>query len=365
MALSPGDKPDYGPIVRRDLIEHLPKLQGAPLGVFMYLVLLADHKTFRITVSVSDVAEGTGYSPTTVKAALRFLSEAEEGYIVNEGSNNPWNPNTYFIPKYSHRGPKSNPRKRKGNYKNSGSESVPRQVADSGTDIDPPEDTMVGQKMAHDSGQPSGQPSGSDIDPPIIDNECTNVRMSEGETRARAREDTPSPDFKYPAGWRPTDETRDSVDDLLHQIEGVLGVWPFTSKQIGNGEADVIREELAAILRLLTVEEVAEIVRREMEARVKETKGADRPVNLKWYMRAIKDIFFDRDRQLAEEERSREEAKKQREQRTDDGPIPIGDLIQEELTEEDKAKMKERFREVREKMAGAGQATEAGKKRRR
>jgi hypothetical protein len=40
-------------------------------------------------------------------------------------------------------------------------------------------------------------------------------------------------------------------------------------------------------------------------------------------------------------------------------------LIQEELTEEDKAKMKERFREVREKMAGAGQATEAGKKRRR
>ncbi len=170
---------------------------------------------------------------------------------------------------------------------------------------------------------------------------------------------------QYPAGWEPTAETRDNVEDLLHRIEGILGVWPLSSKQIGNGEANVIREELAAILRLLTVEEVAEIVRREMEARVKDTKGADRPVNLKWYMRPIKDAFFARDRQLAEEERSREEAKKQRGQRTDDGPVQIGDLIEEELTEEDRAKMKERFKEVRAKMAGAGQATEVGKKRRR
>ena len=345
MALSPGDKPDYGPIVRRDLIEHLPKLQGAPLGVFMYLVLLADHKTFRITVSVSDVAEGTGYSPTTVKTALRFLSEAEEGYIVNEGSNNPWNPNTYFIPKYSHRGPKSNPRKRKGNYKNSGSESVPRQGADSGTDIDPPEDTIVGQKMAHDSGQPSGQPSGSDIDPPIIDNECTN------DQKYGEKKKDPLADIVYPAGWEPTEEGREKVNGLLHEIEALLGVWPISSRQHGNGEADVMKEELAAILRLLSADEVVEIVRREMEARVAETKGADRPVNLKFYMRAIKDAFYARDRQLEDEERRRDEERKRKRRDPADEPISIGKMLEKELSPEERAA---KFREIKERIAKAG-----------
>ena len=344
---------DYGPIVRRGLIEHLPKLQGAPLSVYMYLILSADHKSFRVTVSVKDISEGTGYSPTSVKAALRLLQEAEEKYIMNEGSNNPWLPNTYFIPKLSLRGPKINPRKRKGNYKHSGPDIDPLTGMVSGQDTDPREGGIVGQILTHDSGQPSGQPSGSDIDPPQYRSlESMNERMYEGETRAHAREeDPPSPDFKYPAGWRPTDETRDSVDGLLHQIESIFGVWPFNSKQIGNGEAAVVREELAAILRLLSADEVMEIVRREMEARVAETKGADRPVNLKFYMRAIKDAFYARDRQLEDEERRRDEERKRRRRDPADEPVPIGKVLEKELSPEERAA---KFREIKERIAKAG-----------
>jgi hypothetical protein len=178
-----------------------------------------------------------------------------------------------------------------------------------------------------------------------------SLNLIPDSSRARARETPPSPDFNYPAGWEPTEETRDSVDDLLHQIEGVLGVWPFTSKQIGNGEADVIREELAAILRLLTVEEVAEIVRREMEAKVKETKGADRPVNLKFYMRAIKDAFYARDRQLEDEERRRDEERKRKRRDPADEPISIGKMLEKELSPEERAA---KFREIKERIAKAG-----------
>lgn len=170
-------------------------------------------------------------------------------------------------------------------------------------------------------------------------------------------EDSPStcpgttPPPKHPAGWEPTPETRDAVNGLLHKIESIFGVWPFSSKQIGNGEAAVVKEELAAILRLLSADEVVEIVRREMEARVVETKGVDRPVNLKWYMPFIKDAFFARDRQQEEADRRRDEEKKRRKRDPADDPVPIADLIEDELTEEDRAKLKERFAEVKQKIA--------------
>jgi len=178
----------------------------------------------------------------------------------------------------------------------------------------------------------------------------------EGEESARAREEDPPPpiDPKYPGGWEPTEESRDAVNNLLHKIESLFGVWPFNSKQMGNGEAEVIKAELAAILRLLSVDEVSEIVKGKMGEREKETKGADRPINIKWYMGVIKDAFYARDRQLEDEERRRDEERKRRRRDPADEPVPIADLIEEELSEEDKAKLKERFAGVREKIAKSG-----------
>lgn len=181
------------------------------------------------------------------------------------------------------------------------------------------------------------------------------VIEKKGGERARAREENPpSPDFKYPAGWKPTEESRDKVDGLLHKIESIFGVWPFNSKQIGNGEAAVVREELAAILRLLTADEVVEIVRREMEARVRETKGADRPVNLKFYMRAIKYAFYARDRQLEDEERRRDEEKKRKRRDPADEPVSIGKVLEKELSPEERAARAAKFREIKERIAKAG-----------
>ena len=145
---------DCGPILRRGLVEHLPALKGAPLSVFVYLALEADHKSFRITKSADQIATATGYSLRAVKDALRFLTETpagkEHGYITKEDPTNPWQASTYFIPKLSLGGAKI----------------IPLDKPRSSADIAP---LPVVQKVAH-GGAVSGAVSGANIAPPNIDN---------------------------------------------------------------------------------------------------------------------------------------------------------------------------------------------------
>lgn len=181
-----------------------------------------------------------------------------------------------------------------------------------------------------------------------------DTEAEEERARARAREeDLPPPEkFPPPAGWEPTDRSREVVA-FLHSLEGLFGMWPFSPKQIGSGEADNITEELAAVLRLLSAEEALEIVKRELDARVAKTKGVDRPTNLKWYMKAIKDAFYARDRAQEEAERERNEEKKLRKRELHDEPVPIAELVERELSPEE---IKERFKSVRERIAKGKEA---------
>ena len=114
-------------------------------------------------------------------------------------------------------------------------------------------------------------------------------------------------------------------------------------------------EELAAIMRLLSVDEIVEIVQREMEARAKETKGADRPRSLKWYMRFIKDSFYERDRQMEESERRRDEKKQARARASPGEPVSFASVVEEladqEMTDEERERVVERIRAVREKIS--------------
>ncbi|MDY6796981.1 MAG: hypothetical protein SWK76_17115 [Actinomycetota bacterium] len=410
---------DYGPILRRGLIDHLAKLQGAPLAVFIYIVLIADRKTFRASCSVREISEATGYSETWVKSALKFLSVSEDPeelpYIVNEGRTNPWQPTRYFVPKLSFARTPQEPKKKPGPIKGSGQVSDPLRDGDSGQVSDPLKDGIVGNSVDHGgqvsdpleapglsdsgqvsdpleapglsdsgqvsdpleddegarSGQPSGQPCGQVSDPLRIniDSESTKDRIGEGDP---IREGTcigsspPPPASHNPPGsedthfgYVATNRSRKRATELVTKVEELFAVYPFSNRQIGNGEAEKTKEELAAILRLLSVDEALEVVRERYAQRLKETKGVDRPTNLVWYMPALKDAFFKRDREKEDEERKRDEEKRRRRRESEEEPRAIADLVEEALSPEEKeaarARAAGKFREIKEMIKAKGE----------
>jgi len=238
------DLKDYGPILRRGLIEHLPKLQGAPLSVFIYLMLMADRRDFRTQASVEDIAEKTGYSTRTVKHAIRFLAECKEAYIIIEEPNNPWIPRTYYIPKLRLSGAKSTPRRREGSYKHSGAKSTPLDDLNSGEENTP----RGGQKVPHCSGEPSGElsgepsgePRGAKSTPPIIDSECPNDRMTE---RAKER-----------------------ALQFFQLLESITAVWPVKHDMSGDsGKYTHTINRVCLVMDNLSQAEIERICRQDFE----------------------------------------------------------------------------------------------------
>lgn len=119
--------------------------------------------------------------------------------------------------------------------------------------------------------------------------------------------------------------------------------------------------ELESICRLLEPKEVTELVMAAYERRVKESKGADRPTNLPFYLGVVKEAFFARDRELEEAERRRDEAKRSRARASPEEPASMSGLLEEvveetEMTEEERQRVIARIRQVREQIAKAGKA---------
>lgn len=243
---------DYGPILRRGLIEHLPQLKGAPLSVFIYLTLEADHRTFRVTASVEQIAAATGYSYRAVKYALAAL---EGKYIVNEGSPNPWHPNTYLIPKYRR------------------AKNAPLHMVDSGANIAPREEGHSGAKsipLQLDNNCPTvGQKttdSGANIAPPIIDNEITK----EGKCgSARTREGNES----------------SSAFSFLRHLESLTAIWPVAASKYNTPEYASDMAELEACLEILGPDEA----RRLTEEAYANSPPENRPKWLWQFKRILQD----------------------------------------------------------------------------
>ena len=175
-----------------------------------------------------------------------------------------------------------------------------------------------------------------------------------GIVYAPAHEEAPAPpqskdDIHY--GYRATSGSRKSAEEFIRHVEALFGVYPFSNRQIGDKTADRTKEELAAILRILSTDEALGIVRERYDARLQETKGADRPTNLVWYMPALKEAFFAKDRALEVAERRRDEERKRKRRDPADEPISIGKMLEKELSPEERAA---KFREIKERIAKAG-----------
>lgn len=153
-------------------------------------------------------------------------------------------------------------------------------------------------------------------------------------------------------GYSPTDESREKAWEAIREIESFLGAPPFTASQVGDGRKERMVEELSAVCRLLSPAEVVEVVRREYDSRVQESKGTDRPTNLAYYMPAIKHAFIERDRALEEAERRRDEEKRAAKRDAHEEPVPLGEILGKELTEEERGKVLDRIRQVRERIRG-------------
>ena len=89
-----------------------------------------------------------------------------------------------------------------------------------------------------------------------------------------------------------------------------------------------------------------EIIAERYERRVAETKGADRPYNIPYYMPAVKDAFFERNRELEEAERRRDEEKRMSARSASEEPMHIGELLEEQKTELSPEEAAEISREV-------------------
>ena len=177
-----------------------------------------------------------------------------------------------------------------------------------------------------------------------------------------AREESPPPpppnnNKKPPAtvkGWMPTPESSEKVGEAISRLEAFFGQYPFSPSMVGDGRADTCKEELSSILRLLTVDEVLEVVGREYERARSESKGTNLPRNLPYYMPAIKAAFFARDKELEEAERRREEEKRAQARASPEEPVPLGEILGKELTEEEREKIAERIRQTKERIKASG-----------
>lgn len=153
-----------------------------------------------------------------------------------------------------------------------------------------------------------------------------------------------------PLGYSPTNESREKAWEVIREIESILGAPPFTGSQVGDGRKDRMVEELSAVCRLLSPAEVVEIVKREHDRRVQESKGTDRPTNLAYYMPAIKQAFIERDRALEEAERKRDEEKRAAKRDAHEEPVPLGEILGKDLTEEEREKVLDRIKQVKERI---------------
>ncbi|NPV54539.1 MAG: hypothetical protein HPY71_13660 [Firmicutes bacterium] len=151
-------------------------------------------------------------------------------------------------------------------------------------------------------------------------------------------------------GNRRENESREKAWEVIREIESILGAPPFTGSQVGDGRKDRMVEELSAVCRLLSPAEVVEIVKREHDRRVQESKGTDRPTNLAYYMPAIKQAFIERDRALEEAERKRDEEKRAAKRDAHEEPVPLGEILGKDLTEEEREKVLDRIKQVKERI---------------
>lgn len=178
----------------------------------------------------------------------------------------------------------------------------------------------------------------------------THVR-SDGESNenlATSSSPPPTAENKRPLrGWEPTPDSTQKVGEVVSRLEALFGQYPFLPKMLCDGRADTCREELASVLRLLTVDEVVETVRREYERARRESKGTSLPRNLPYYMPVIKAAFAARDKELEAAERKRDEEKRRQARTSVEEPTPIAEIM---LTEEDRKKIKERITAIREQI---------------
>jgi hypothetical protein len=189
--------------------------------------------------------------------------------------------------------------------------------------------------------------------------ETPKCSLSPTQSPPTHTEDKQSP--KGVRGWMPTSESTNLVREVICRVEELFGQYPFTPVMVGDGRANTCKEELSSILRLLSVDEVVDIVRREYERARIESKGANLPRNLIYYMPAIKAAFAARDRELEEQERRREEEKRARERASPDNPVLLGEVLENSmpgpkgpkkaLSEEE---IVQRIKEIRTRIKGAG-----------
>lgn len=159
--------------------------------------------------------------------------------------------------------------------------------------------------------------------------------------------------------YKPSEKSEQEAGELLQDISLFFRKHPFSRKQEESGEAERIIFELACILRILSREQVFEIIRRKHDMHGNETRGKDRPTNLKWYMADIREAAIKRDREVEAEEKAREREKRTRARASPSEPVSIAGVVEEvaeeiDLTDEQRERIKQRIREVRERIAAGG-----------